>query len=199
MAIVQGSNAFLPGEILRRKWRGKSAEVVVAENKPGATGPCKLETGNLEAVKDRTDEEPLTAWRTSKSIPRDRAGARVRAVTMGAESSRQPIRRIARRAGGARQQCRALGRSGMRRKAEVTVSGKEETPTLAGTARYGPVRRVVWDPWLTNTQSRGPDSASFFCSIVVRFVSCEKVRCVGRDYFRISAQIYVCPSENLLV
>jgi len=141
--------------------RGKSAEVVIAENKPGATGPCKLETGNLEAVKDRTDEEPLTAWRTSKSIPPDRAGARVRAVTMGAESSRQPIRRIARRAGGARQQCRALGRSGMRRKAEVTVSGKEETPTLAGTARYGPVRRVVWDPWLTNTQSRGPDS--HFC------------------------------------
>jgi hypothetical protein len=34
------------------------------------------------------------------------------------------------------------------RKVEVTASGKEETPTLAGTARYGPVRRVVWDPWL---------------------------------------------------
>jgi hypothetical protein len=41
--------------------------------------------------------------------------------------------------------------------AEVTTPGKEDTPTLAGTARYGPVRRVVWDPWLTNTQSRGPD------------------------------------------
>jgi hypothetical protein len=36
----------------------------------------------------------------------------------------------------------------MGRKVEVTASGKEETPTLAGTARYGPVRRVVWDPWL---------------------------------------------------
>jgi hypothetical protein len=41
--------------------------------------------------------------------------------------------------------------------AEVTTPGKEDTPTLVGTARYGPVRRVVWDPWLTNTQSRGPD------------------------------------------
>ena len=36
----------------------------------------------------------------------------------------------------------------MGRKAEVTASGKGETPTLAGTARYGPVRRVVWDLWL---------------------------------------------------
>ena len=36
----------------------------------------------------------------------------------------------------------------MGRKVEVTVSGKEETPTLAGTAGSGPARRVVWDPWL---------------------------------------------------
>jgi hypothetical protein len=67
-AVVSGSNAFLPGEIPRRKWRGRSAEVVVAENKPGVRDPHKLETGNLEAVKDRTDEEPLTEWRTSKPI-----------------------------------------------------------------------------------------------------------------------------------
>jgi len=33
------------GEIPRRKWRGNSAEVVVAENKPGITVPRKLETG----------------------------------------------------------------------------------------------------------------------------------------------------------
>ena len=52
VAVVQGSNAFLPGEIPPRKCGGKSAEVVVAENKPGVIGPCKLETGNLEAVKD---------------------------------------------------------------------------------------------------------------------------------------------------
>lgn len=35
-------------------------------------------------------------------------------------------------------------------------------PGLVGTAGYGPVRPVVWDPWLAGrrlSQSRGPDSA----------------------------------------
>ena len=59
-AVVQGSNAFLPGEIPRRKCHGKSAEVVVAENKPGTVrGPRKHETGKLESVKGRTDERIL--------------------------------------------------------------------------------------------------------------------------------------------
>ena len=34
-------------------------------------------------------------------------------------------------------------------------------PGLVGTAGYGPVRPVVWDPWLAGlalSQSRGPDS-----------------------------------------
>ena len=44
-----------------RKCGGKSAEVVVAENKPGVRDPQKLKTGNLELAKDRTDEEPLDA------------------------------------------------------------------------------------------------------------------------------------------
>ena len=34
-------------------------------------------------------------------------------------------------------------------------SGK--SPSLIGTAGCGPACPVVWDPWLTNTQSRGPD------------------------------------------
>jgi len=34
-ADVQGSNAFLPGEIPRRKCRGKSAEAIVAEERAG--------------------------------------------------------------------------------------------------------------------------------------------------------------------
>jgi hypothetical protein len=68
-AVVQGSNAFLPGEIPRRKCHGKSAEVVVAENKPGTVrGPRKHETGKLESVKGRTDEEFSTAWRTLTPI-----------------------------------------------------------------------------------------------------------------------------------
>ena len=68
-AVVQGSNAFLPGEIPRRKCHGKSAEVVVANSKPGAgRGPLKQETGKLDAVKDRTDEESSTTWRTLTPI-----------------------------------------------------------------------------------------------------------------------------------
>src|SRR3981189_3236985 len=68
-AVVQGSNAFLPGEIPRRKCHGKSAEVVVAENKPGTVrGPRKHETGKLESVKGRTDEEFSTAWRTGDKV-----------------------------------------------------------------------------------------------------------------------------------
>ena len=36
VAVVQGSNAFLPGEILPPRGGRKSAEAVVANNKPGA-------------------------------------------------------------------------------------------------------------------------------------------------------------------
>ncbi len=36
VAVVQGSNAFLPGEIPRGKSCGKSAEVVVVCSEPGA-------------------------------------------------------------------------------------------------------------------------------------------------------------------
>ena len=36
-------------------------------------------------------------------------------------------------------------------------------PRGIGTAQYGPVRWVVWDPWLALvSQSRGPDSAALF-------------------------------------
>ena len=41
-AVVQGSNAFLPGEILAGRPVGKSAEAVIVSNEPGALrGPCK--------------------------------------------------------------------------------------------------------------------------------------------------------------
>jgi hypothetical protein len=57
VAVVQGSNALLPGEILAGQPVGKSAETVVATDKPGASGPCKLDTGSLDAVKGQTNEE----------------------------------------------------------------------------------------------------------------------------------------------
>jgi hypothetical protein len=59
-AIVSRSNAFLPGEIPRRKCRGKSAEAIVVANEPGVGKyPHKHETGSLDAMKGRTDEESL--------------------------------------------------------------------------------------------------------------------------------------------
>jgi hypothetical protein len=39
VAIVQGSNAFLPGEILSPRGGRKSAEIVVVSNKPGVIWP----------------------------------------------------------------------------------------------------------------------------------------------------------------
>ena len=42
VAVVQGSNAFLPGEISWSPDREKSAEAIVVFNKPGAASrPCK--------------------------------------------------------------------------------------------------------------------------------------------------------------
>ena len=44
VAVVQGSNALLPGEILPPRGGGKSAEAVVASNKPGAVWPVQTTT-----------------------------------------------------------------------------------------------------------------------------------------------------------
>lgn len=57
VAVVQGSNAFLPGEILTGGPARKSAETIVVSSKPGVRDPFKLETGNLDAVKGQTNEE----------------------------------------------------------------------------------------------------------------------------------------------
>jgi len=50
-------NVEAAGEIPAGRPVGKSAETVVASNKPGAIGPSKLETGSLDAVKGQTNEE----------------------------------------------------------------------------------------------------------------------------------------------
>ena len=47
--------------------------------------------------------------------------------------------------------CRAAG--GLARLGSL----RAKSPCLIGTAGCGPACPVVWDPWLTNTQSRGPD------------------------------------------
>ena len=51
----------LPGEIPRRKCRGKSAEIVVVADKSGAQCPVKLETDQGSGTKDRTEGSLLTA------------------------------------------------------------------------------------------------------------------------------------------
>ena len=51
-AVVPGSNAFLPGEIPRRKCLGKSAEAIVMSRKPGAAkARSNSYTGDLAAMK----------------------------------------------------------------------------------------------------------------------------------------------------
>ena len=50
-AVVQGSNAFLPGEILRRKCRGKSAEAIVVEKRAGGVDtPVETKTPELSII-----------------------------------------------------------------------------------------------------------------------------------------------------
>jgi len=111
-------------------WNINSAEVVVASDKPGAVGPHKLETGNLEAVKDRTDEEPLTAWRTSKPITTSWWGE----DESRHDGSRNEVETASRRLPKGRAKPgnhEGSGTKWLDRKIEVTVSEEEETPTLA--------------------------------------------------------------------
>ena len=50
-AVVQGSNAFLPGEIPRRKCRGKSAEAIVAEKRAGGVDtPVETKTPEVSMI-----------------------------------------------------------------------------------------------------------------------------------------------------
>jgi len=58
-AVVPGSNAFLPGETPLEQSGGESAEAVVASSEPGA-GNARLNpnTGRLDVVKGRTEQEP---------------------------------------------------------------------------------------------------------------------------------------------
>jgi len=79
-------------------------------------GPRKHETGKLESVKGRTDEEFSTAWRTLTPIK-----------PVGQEVS----------------ESRHDGKHGefwgevAWAKPKSPIPGKEDTPTLVGTARYG--------------------------------------------------------------
>lgn len=74
-AVVPGSSAFLPGEIPPPQGGGKSAEAIVASSEPGAgTGPCKRDTGTLDAAKGQTGEGRPDRVRDTQASTASRRG-----------------------------------------------------------------------------------------------------------------------------
>ena len=66
-AVVPGSNAFLPGEIPRRKCRGKSAEAIVVSSEPGAKkmpAKTRIPEDSMSRRAEPVGGSP-TAWRGS--------------------------------------------------------------------------------------------------------------------------------------
>jgi hypothetical protein len=136
VAVVQGSIAFLPGEISTAQAEEKSADaIVVGDTSRSAECTSKLPEAS-------PNEGPncmagvLTAWRTVNPPKTPDGEVEPRAATMGSMWA---------------------FRIGLR-----LVSSRGLGPRLCGTAVYGPVRTVVWDPWLTLRVSHGdpirPDS-----------------------------------------
>ncbi len=77
-AVARGSNAFLPGEVPRRKCRGKSAEAIVPSSEPDTQRPEDSMPGRAEP----TSEHP-TAGRTPEPMTPGWARHPVSAVLMG--------------------------------------------------------------------------------------------------------------------
>ena len=122
----------LSGAIRAEVSRGRSSR----RNEPGA-GRCPLKQRNRKThpMKGRTDEE--------SSDRRQDAAADTTSRWGGSESLSDGKH--------GDFQGRSSGLSLLR----------ASCPSLIGTAGYGPVRPVVWDPWLAGlalSQSRGPDS-----------------------------------------
>ena len=120
-AVVRESTVLLPGEICRERSGQKSADaIVVGETSRSADEHVKV-AGGLTQRRAEPNGCALTAGRTPQ--PTTPAGeAWTRAGTMGSMWA---------------------DRNGLR-----SVSSRGLAPRLHGTAVYGPVRTVVWDPWL---------------------------------------------------
>ena len=129
-AVVQGSDAPLPGEICRERSGQKSAEaIVVGETSRGLENArLNSDTGGLTRRRAELVGSVRTAWRTAVT---DEAGRR------GDAESRHDGKH-----------------AGAQRRTPVHCS-RGLVPRLIGTALYGPVRRVVWDPWLALVVSHG--------------------------------------------
>ena len=120
-AVVQGSIALLPGEICRERSGQKSAEaIVVGETSRSADEHVKV-AGGLTQRRAEPNGGVLTAWRT---VTTDNAGRQ------GGTESRHDGKHV-----GAQEQASVCSSRGF-------------DPRLIGTAGYGPVCPVVWDPWL---------------------------------------------------
>ena len=130
-AVVQESIVPLPGEpersgdgrrqICRERSGQKSADaIVVGETSRSAYEHVKV-AGGLTSTKGRTE------WGYPNRVtdaPADNAGRR------GMDESRHDGKHV-----DAQERASARSSRGL-------------APCLIGTALYGPVRRVVWDPWL---------------------------------------------------
>ena len=123
-AVVQGSIALLPGEICRERSGQKSADAIVVEETSRGLEDARVncETGSLTRRRAEPTGGVLTAWRT---VITDNASWR------GDAESRHDGKHV-----GAQEQASACSSRGF-------------DPRLIGTAGYGPVCPVVWDPWLT--------------------------------------------------
>ena len=120
-AAVQWSNVSLPGEICRERSGQKSADaIVVGETSRSAQMHVKM-AGGLTRRRAEPTGGVLTAWRT---VVTDNASRR------GDAESLHDGKHV-----GAWDRASARSRHG-------------PCSCLIGTAGYGPVCPVVWDPWL---------------------------------------------------
>ncbi len=120
-AVVQRSTVPLPGEICRERSGQKSADaIVVGETSRSAKTHTKI-AGRLTRRRAEPNGGVLTAWRT---VITDNASRR------GDAESRHDGKHV-----GAQEQA-------------LVCSSRGSDPCLIGTAGYGPVCPVVWDPWL---------------------------------------------------
>jgi hypothetical protein len=133
-AVVRGSIVPLPGEISPPRGGEKSADAIVVEETSRSAEEHSKVAGGLTSTKGRTE------WghpNRVRDAPADNAGRR------GMDESCHDGKHVD-----------AQERTSVR-------SSRGLAPCLIGTAVYGPVRTVVWDPWLALAVSPGDPIPSF--------------------------------------
>lgn len=127
--VARGSIVPLPGEISPARAVEKSAEaIVVGETSRSANEHSKV-AGGLTQRRAELHGNVLTAWRTVNPSKTPDGEVEPKAAAMGKHV-------------GVQEQASACFLRGL-------------VPCPSGTAVYGPVRTVVWDPWLALAVSHG--------------------------------------------